>query len=138
MCTPVRTRPLSIVAILSLLAFIIVAVMAVRSLWIVDAWQLGESTFIWTPRGRVYYVRYSTAGIASQSLHSSSRGAPPSDAYALEFRVKIWPNRSERLEISVPFIYLLLLLLIAPVRWLIATPALHTTTEPNPSVPAQK
>ena len=129
---PTRTRRLSIAAIVSLLLFATVAGAAVRSFWIWDEWgsrnyerwlTLDYGCVVYahsfnikgyppSPKGhisgKVRYPRYegSVLGFYAETISIDGR-TYQLDTYHL--RVPLWP--------------LLLLLIVIPVRWLIARPA---------------
>lgn len=130
---PTRTRRLSIAAMASLLAFVMVAGAAARSLWVCDGWTYGGNQAIGFYGGRVIYTQVLPN---LQSGHFSSTSTPIDRT----FRDAVWGFSAERkafpapikvnprgqvsfISVTVPIWPLLLLLLIAPARWLIARSA---------------
>ena len=132
---PTRTRRLSIAAIVSLLAFVTVTAAGVRSFWNWDEWDFGGYVLsVVLKSGCVHAVHVSN----SQSTISLRHGGHQSGDIAPEDRTlrraltgfgakrNILSLRAgdETVEkYDLPLWPLLLLLLIAPVRWLIAQPA---------------
>ncbi|HEX5242368.1 MAG TPA: hypothetical protein VFW23_03820 [Tepidisphaeraceae bacterium] len=132
---PTRTRRLSIAAIASLLAFVVAAAAGVRSFWISDTWIFAIcQSEIALSSGCVTGARIKSVGMKGfdRSKHLSDRVAPDKHNIARAmWGFRAWrvvlPHRSgvreEISAIEAPLWSLLLLLLIAPVRWLIAHPA---------------
>ena len=129
---PTRTRRLSIAATVSLLAFVILVVAGIRSLWVFDA--IGRPTqaggwAIELADARATFELVLSAG-ASGPIgrgHVSARLRPNSSIVGRA----IWGFHAEKtvlprmklIQIITPLWALLLLLLIAPVSWLIARQA---------------
>ena len=133
---PTRTRRLSIAAVLSLLAFGVVAAAGARSFWVLDNLSLGAHQVIFVNRGCLVYDHESTDGnlsspfiaqhgsvlieerafsvgkiLSADWVHAGFWGGKGTDGFRYcerYFGMPLWP--------------LLLLLLIAPARWLIARP----------------
>jgi len=134
MLRPTRTRRLSIAAIASLLAFVVAAAAGARSFWISDTWIFANcQSEIVLRSGSVTGARIKSVGTEGfkRSEHRSDGVAPEKRNIARAiWGFRAWrivlPHRSGvREEISAldaPLWSLLLLLLIAPVRWLIARP----------------
>lgn len=126
---PIRTRRLSITAILSLLLFAVMAVAEVRSLWITDIWFFGNSTFIKTPEGCVHYTRISgnfVSHITDRSVHDSWNAHATPAVSLFKPRFTIWRspgNDFQQVDVIVPLVFPLPLLIVAPVLWLVARPA---------------
>ncbi len=142
---PTRTRRLSITAMVSLLAFAAVAVAGARSFWIVDRWKIwttdvenfGDQRTIELRRGHIYYLYDSVDGTTTDPIHESfatkSTSWPNDDEIPINwsfagfserhFYMKGQDSPLEFFCIAVPFWFPLLLLLIIPIRWLIARPA---------------
>lgn len=140
---PTRTGRLSITAILSLLALVAVAGIGVRSFWFQESWTLQPAStgrvaerMIALNRGRVSCedVSWITAtkpselrdlGYMSGDLkspfpgHRSILGLSETKEVALILKDRTLVI----LVVDVPLWPLLVLLLIAPLRWLIARPA---------------
>jgi len=132
---PTRTRQLSIAAIMSLLATVVKAGAGFRSFWSYDIYGIygsGAWQGIGIEKGRVVFMRTWGTALTTQSYPAghfsgkenlgvpwgvcgfsvnkeSSPPAPYPDAHTFVLAMPLW--------------LLLLLLLIAPVRWLIARPA---------------
>jgi hypothetical protein len=132
---PTRTRRLSIAAMASLLAFVVAAAAGVRSFWISDTWIFANcQSEIVLSSGSVTGARIKSVGVEGfdRSKHLFGRVAPDKHKIARAiwgfhaWRI-VLPHRSGvREEISAldaPLWSLLLLLLIAPARWLLARPA---------------
>jgi len=135
---PTRTRRLSIAALTSLLAFVVAGGAGIRSLWIADAWNAGDGRGLGLFGGRVTYKHdpsppFVPSGHISfdASMISPSRriigeaiwgfGAG-TEVHSLHSRTT--PSVVEKVfYVTIPLWPFLLLLLIAPVRWLIARPA---------------
>lgn len=131
---PTRTRRLSIVAMVSLLAFVVVAGEGVRSFWTLDHWNISrghwtDEEYITLGRGCVLYYRdMSNLDLASGlPLHVSENvgrfrhvgGILGFDYY----NGRNLQGRQRHFMLRIPLWALILLLLIAPVRWLISRPA---------------
>ena len=129
---PTRTRRLSIAAIVSLLACVVVTGLGVRSLWIWDAFgSIGNEECVFEIfHGCVGYTRTMPASpmpFSVDFVHLVGEKRP--NRYAIEqtllgFSVKKQNLSTSRvIAVTVPIWPLLLLLLIAPIRWLFARPA---------------
>lgn len=130
---PTRTRRLSITAILSFVAFVVTATSGIRSFWSMDEFDFGQDRAIALNGGCLHYARASFKfrqdpfghltwryqiitypnnflGFATwKGVVRFSKGTGTGTGSVFHLRVPLWP--------------LLLLLLIAPLRWLIARPA---------------
>jgi len=130
---PTRTRRLSIAAMVSMLAFVAVAMAEIRSFRVWDGWFIGNTQRIAISRG---YFQYGHLWISSPELvpfqilhvsgHDVTSTAPHKTFLGVSYEhVVFWqgpPNYDLHLfSISVSFP--LLLLLIIPTSWLIARPA---------------
>ena len=133
---PTRTRRLSIAAMMALAVFVAVAAVGARSLWIVDSWYYRHSIGFRLEGGR-FGCMYESSDRDNPGFtftHFTFRTMPHQvlpvfwkfhvhhATYAATF-----PGGSHgHTKVSVVWIPLwfpLLLLLIAPARWLIARPA---------------
>ena len=133
---PTRTRRLTIAAMVSLLAFVGVAGVGARSLWIVDSWYYSHSIGVRLEGGRFGCMHESSDRVISgiTFTHFTFRMMPR------QVLTVFWKFHIHRAEYAVtfpggslghtkvfvvwiPLWFPLLLLLIAPVRWLIARPA---------------
>lgn len=132
---PTRTLRLSVAAIVSLLAFVVAAAAGMRSFWISDTliFAFCQSEIVLSS-GCVTCARIKSVGMEGfdRSKHLSDRVAPDKHNIARAiWGFRAWrivlPHRSGvREEISAleaPLWSLLLLLIIAPARWLLARPA---------------
>ena len=141
---PTRTRRLSIAAIVSLLAFVVVASAYVRSYWTRDEFHFKHWHFIRLEAGRIGYYHFYGTSVRDTSTEESVYGPPE---YGLYWHISIevtsyslwesltfhmadeWkpysdhPGEEALFQIWIPVWFPLLLLLIAPARWLIARPA---------------
>ena len=129
---PTRTRRLSIAAIVSLLLFAAVAVPGIRSFWTWEVWSNHNGRLVIAlVRGRVAYLRASEA--VTQLVppgYSSYKSSPDWDSVRVSlcgFQIDSdtgYHSRDQKLfMMHLPIWPLLLLLLIVPVRWLVAHPA---------------
>jgi len=123
---PIRTSRLSITEIVSLLAFVMLAGAGVRSLWTFDLWTDGNGRAVGLKQGCVVYTHTIATWLPAPSTHlSGSTTGFPVPKNVLGFAVE---NRVEHNEfgndkifgVRIPVWFPLLLLLTAPVRWLIA------------------
>ncbi len=125
---PTRTRRLSIAAIVSLMAFVVVSGASVRSFWIYNGWGFGRFRYLDLQRGRVVYERFSGGSFETMADHSRflSNPATPLDALST-FKFAVLDQTLfggiRVFVIWTPLWPILLLLLIAPLRWLVARPA---------------
>lgn len=128
---PTRTRRLSIAAIISLLAFVAVAGAAVTSLRAADAWNDGNGQGARLFVGRVTYELtldppFSPSGRVLLNFSAISPSLRNIGEAIWGFRAwhgfvtNIYVGKEEVYSFSAPLWPILLLLLIAPVRWLIA------------------
>ena len=127
---PTRTRRLSIAAIASLLVFAIFAVAGIRSFWTADGWFDSSGRLIALNAGCLTYWHFSVPNFLPTG-HLSSSSSPDKRA----FEQALWGFRVDKnsssdpsgnvsyFRVASPIWPLLILLLIAPVRWLIARPA---------------
>jgi len=129
---PTRTRRLSIAAIISSLAFAVIAGAGVRSVWIWDHWYFKTWKTIGLSEGRVVYRQMwgsELAGITDPRFHESGHTERVDLPTVFKFSASSFdfdPSRPGGLRDSgvwIPLWFPLLLLLIEPVRWLIARPA---------------
>ncbi len=125
---PTRTRRLSIAATVSLLAFAVVAAAHVRSWWFTDVLDFGRYHYIELTGGCIIFEHLPgpmTDAMTDKAGFTSWHDRGSTDAsHVLEFSVKHVVNRfSDYFIIRIPLWFPLLLLLIAPIRWLIARPA---------------
>jgi len=129
---PSRTRRLSIVAIVSLLAFVAVAAAGIRSLWVFDAIGKPNQHGGWAieladARATFELVLSTGASGPIGRGHVSARLRPNSSVVGRA----IWGFQAQKtvlpgmklIQIITPLWLPLLLLLIAPVLWVIARPA---------------
>ena len=128
---PLRTRRLSYAATMSLLAFMAVAVAGIRSVRSYDIWGSG-TWVIGLENGSVKFLRetgYYANGPMSSLGHISGSATARRPLINFRFSINshdVIPNRPgavRLLEVQIPLWLPLLLLLIAPVCWLIASPA---------------
>ena len=131
---PARTRRLSIAAIWSLLAFMGMAGAGVRSFWIAD--ELTDvRSLIGFAGGLVYFSRLSPPNGFGVRGYTSMNIDPHGRAIFSGFSTRTvrYAPKFEMDSVIVPIWPLLLLLLIAPVWWLIArsanAPAFPVITE---------
>ena len=126
---PTRTRRLSIAATVSLLAFVVVAGAGVRSLWTWDVWTDGNGRVVGLEQGCIIYTHTVAARPDAPSTHLSGNAKDlpvPKNVlgFAVENRVEHNQFGNEKVfGLRVPVWFPLLLLLIAPVRWIFARPA---------------
>lgn len=130
---PTRTRRLSTAAIVSLLASVAVAGAGIRSMWIQDYWNLGTFRTIRTIALAGGCMRYGClsgdllAGVPPPRGHISLFRKRRIDSDIFNFSVRDFISHSvpayRQITVAIPLWFPLLLLLIAPVRWLIALPA---------------
>lgn len=123
----IRTRRLSIVAVVSFVAFVVVAVITIRSFWLSDGWADNSGHFIALEGGRIAYTHIFVPNYLP-SGHLPASMSP--DRQVLENA--IWGFRAYKSSIpsdpsgqaipafraAVPLWPLLVLLIVAPVRWL--------------------
>lgn len=129
---PTCTRRLSIAAILSLLAFVVVAGAGVRSLRISDEWHFGSWRTITLANGCIEYSHWWGSAVPAikgppVTGHRSSKTSPQNSSrgfgmYEHDFVTTI-PRATETVFVAwtslwVPFF----LLLVAPVRWVFSRP----------------
>jgi len=130
---PTRTRRLSIAALVCCALFVVTAGTGLRSFWKQDSWIYGTDKRVvgfGSGRGRIVGL-YISAPADIKILH----GHQSWDATSFEFPSPILPvavvRQTDHLLVGdltqravwVPLWFPLLLLLIAPARWLIARPA---------------
>jgi len=122
---------LSVTAILSLLASVVVAAAGVRSVRTYDAWGSNNWT-IGIENGSIGFMRetgYYADGPMDRLGHISSAARTAGPFVNLKFSISsqdVIPSRPgalKILELHIPLWLPLLLLLITPVCWLIARPA---------------
>jgi len=125
---PIRTRRLSIAAMASLLAFAVVAGAGIRSFWTMDELDFGQRRATALNGGYVHYARASFEIGQGLVVHQSRRYqviSYPNNflGFSVWKQVTSFPGASGTVfRLRVPLWFPLLLLLIAPVRWLIARP----------------
>lgn len=129
---PTRTHRLSIVAIEWFAVFLVVAVAGIRSFWICDALGNGNDRAIFLEGGYLVFIH--SSGNATFLPPSGYLSGPIDDEFPfprsfLGFAVKresatLLFGKAIATEFSLraPLWFPLLLLLINPVRWLIARP----------------
>lgn len=135
---PTRTRRLSLAAMVSLLAFVVLAAVGVRSYWTWDEWDLNWRKYgdvITVNRGSVTFRHFvsiiadtpvfGVTGHASGDVRPEYISYEPGSIFGLVVRSEHLeaPFNYERFIIRIPLWFPLLLLLIAPICWLIARPA---------------
>lgn len=129
---PTRTPRLSIAAIASLLAFGVVLGIGVRSFWMWDQWHLGMGKIIAIENGCVSYAHISDKSdrfpmlkhdtFQAGGMPAINDSIPPIWSFAGFSQRQIATSRVEAFSFGAPLWPLLLLLLISPVRWLMARP----------------
>lgn len=129
---PTRTRRLSIAATVSLLAFLVVAAAGIRSLWVFDAIGTPTQAGGWAVEladARATFELVLSAGASGPTGrgHVSARLRPNSSIvgraiWGFRAQKTVLP-RMEMFQIITPLWLPLLLLLIAPMSWLIARQA---------------
>jgi len=129
---PTRTHRLSIAAMVSSLAFGVVAAAGIRSFWTADSWTHGRTYLVGLALGRGRLV---CGYVALPVEVKVSDGHQSSDAKSFENHSAIFPvafvNKVYRLPsgnltehaVWVPLWFPLFLLLIIPMYWLIARSA---------------
>lgn len=128
---PARTRRLSIAATWSMLAFVILAGAGLRSIRTYDVWE-SNSWIIGLQNGSIGCLRatgYYAGGPTNRLGHVSGDAKTVGPLVNLKFSFSnrdVIPGRPGALriiEFHIPLWFPLLLLLIVPMRWLIARPA---------------
>jgi len=134
---PIRTLRLSIAAVLSLLAFVVVCAAEVNSFWDVHIWQAETGRTVELFGGRIGY-QHPDAPRFGPGGHISFKAALITTPKRRIIADAIWGFEIRRFAIhsmldpsdvdkfflvAAPLWPFILLLLIAPVRWLIARPA---------------
>lgn len=131
---PNRTRRFSVAAILSLLAFVTLAIAGIRSFSNWNAWGMGSHKRVLLTHGYIQYARFritvlpvSRATLMLERSHSIGSLPDLPDRSFLGFSYEHDQSRgpSARYEghyFWVPLWFPLLLLLIAPALWVIARP----------------
>lgn len=129
---PIRTRRLSIAAIVSGAMFLAITGAGIRSVWVWDQWYFKTWKMIMLSGGRIRYREMSGtqfAGLSDPTIHQSGYSESTNLSGILKFEVdnaEIDPSRPgtwRDFSVWIPLWPILLLLLITPVRWLIARPA---------------
>lgn len=126
---PTRTRRLSIAAIVSLLAFVMLAGAGVRSFWTWDMLTDGNGRAIALQQGCIIYEHSIATRPDAPSSHfsGSAKNLPvPKNflGFAVENRVIHTQFGNDKVfGVRVPTWLPLLLLLLAPTCWLLARPA---------------
>lgn len=131
---PARTRRFSIVAILSLSGFVVLAGAAVKSFSSWNAWGMGSHQRVLLTHGYIQYARFritvlpvSRATLMLERSHSIGSLPDLPDRSFLGFSYEHDQSRGpiaryEGHYFWVPLWFPLLLLLIAPALWVIARP----------------
>lgn len=127
-----RTSHLSIAAIVSLLAFGVVIGVGVRSFWMWDQWHIGMGKIIAIENGCVSYAHITDRSdrfpmmthdtFQAGGMPAINDSIPALWSFAGFSERRIVTARVEAFSFGVPLWPLLLLLLIIPVRWLLAWP----------------
>lgn len=129
---PTRTRRLSIAAITSLLAFMALASAGVRSFWTWDGWVFpgeAELTGIMLHRGSIFCVHPTGETLQGGFRHVSGPvqtdpGLPGSIlGFFVSNDLDHGADGIRTFALQMPLWLPLLLLLVAPVLWLVARPA---------------
>lgn len=128
---PTRTRRLSIAALASLLAFVVVSGAGVRSLWVRDTWT-GSTVEVELLGARAIYTQISVAGVLPAG-HTESRTKPSvrmfEEAWKFHWAKHVLQDPAFPsgklwfITIHIALWPFLLLLLIIPFCWLVARPA---------------
>jgi len=127
---PTRTRRLSTAAFVSLLLLVVVAGAGAISFREAEGWDFGRYRTIWLESGGILYQRFA-GGPFSREIDKGGfvKQAPPKGVF-LKFSEDDSTVQApggafsiRTLVVVFPLWPLLLLLLIAPMRWLIARPA---------------
>jgi len=127
---PIRTRRLSIAAVLSFVAFVVAATAGVRSFWTMDEFDFGQDRAIALNGGCLHYARASFKFRQDPIGHLTWRYQVI--AYSNNFLgfgtwqgVVPYPKGTgtgKVFHVRIPLWPILILLLFAPVRWLAARP----------------
>lgn len=121
---PTRTRRLSIAAIVSLAAFALLAGAGVRSFWTWDSWKLGPQSAIGLEDCRILFAHGSRNLFPGPTHQTGYSGRIPGDSVLgfsyTHLRIPMPKTTAEAFVYGVPIWFPLLLLLIIPIRWLIA------------------
>lgn len=127
---PTRTRRLWIDAVLSFVAFLAVVVAGTRSFWVWDAWGFGNGTIIGLEGGCVLFTHQKP--ILQPPLKGPLHGVMepaefdfPGSILGFVVAKDLSHNHAGNpiFGLQVPLWPLLLLLVVIPIRWLIALPA---------------
>jgi hypothetical protein len=123
---PIRTRRLSVAAIASLVGFVMVASAGVRSFWTLDELDFGYDRAIALNGGCLHYA-HSSFAIDRQPIQHRSMKYQVLNSPNVILGFGIWnqvpfPN-AKIFRACTPIWPFLLLLLIAPLRWLVGRPA---------------
>lgn len=126
MVRPTRTRRLSIAAMVSCAAFLLVASADIRSFWITDELAFGQHRALGLIGGSAIYA-HTTYKIAQHPMYHSGyykKNSPPGVlGFIIGSQVLRVSGRNFKVFfVGVPLWPLLLLLLIAPIRWMMALP----------------
>lgn len=127
---PTRTRRLSITALISLTALVSLGGLGARSFWNWDAWGTKNNRMMALGDGCIIYMHTTGTG-PSTSVGYLHGDVQPDD---FEYRSVLGfifssdfthdhPPGVRTFEVHLPLWFPILLLLIAPLRWLIARPA---------------
>src|SRR5690349_15413273 len=123
---PIRTRRLSVAAIVSLVGFAMLASGGVRSFWILDELDFGHDRAIALNGGCLHYAHASWAIDRQPIKHGSMKYQVlnyPNVIWGFGIGNQTYSPQQKIFRARTPTWPFLLLLLIAPVRWLIGRPA---------------
>ena len=119
---PTRTRRLSIAALASSLVFVVIASAGIRSFWRWDAITNHYGRDIRLEAGHITYRQMSdplSAALYPRARHIAWKTRVSRESLILWPRIEIYGNS---LNVCLPLWPVLLLLLIAPARWVTARP----------------
>lgn len=125
----VRTRRLSVTAMMSSLAFLVLVGAGLRSFWKWDGWEFGNGQLIALESGSVVYSQEKVPGSFRPGGHvlgDVKYALFPKGTLGFAFRDEAGQTRLGYMSIFVlraPLWPLLLLLLIIPALWFVARPA---------------
>lgn len=133
---PIRTHRLSIAAIVSSAAFLVLAIAGIRSFWTWDQWIVGKGRAVGVDTGSFFYTQDNLGGVAPILSHQSEDVNPALIIDALpprwEFMGFSVKNENSPMPpkgtfqvyvLRIPFWFPLLLLLVVPARWVLALPS---------------
>lgn len=125
---PIRTHRLSTAAIVSCAAFLLVAFAGIRSFWITDGMTFGQHRAVGFIGGNAIYVhadyKVTQAPIKFQSGYFQKFQHPPGILGFVIWNqvLRVTGRNFKVFRVLVPLWPLILLLLIAPIRWMMALP----------------